>query len=260
MEQTDVIKDIINYALNKAISGHDSNMMEKCFSAGACVTQRSIKTFKSNMLYLDNEFRSASKCGERAKIFELLLKYGFDVITNNISFIVDCVRYRDKYYIQSIINAGFNSDHTQSVEILKKIICLYWKNEDGEDEQLKILLNNGFCRHIQPLLMYCITESDRHYLSLFIEYGANCYSLLSDLHILSQQSLNSRIRKNIRFVLTNIFEIGLLKEPIHKYFLIKLVQYDIFIPTEIPICIFQCYMLLDYEHKDDILRKISNTK
>ena len=256
----DHILKMDHHTLNEAIYNHDLDTIEKCLEAGVCITTQSVRRFQSKMLYFNCKFKSASKRECHVKIFEhILLKNYFDVITNDINFMTGCVQNYDKYYIQSIITAGFNGNHTQSVKIFKNIIRRSYKNK--HDDNLIILLENGFCRHIQPLLIYCITKCNEPYLALFTKMGgANFYSVLHDLHtnVLSQSLFCQYRWPNINFVLRHMYEMTMLREPICKYFLIKSVHCDMII--EIPILIFQCYMLLDYEYTDNIRRKISESK
>ena len=235
--------------LDIAIENNDVIAVEKCLLEGATITLQSIHKFSPKMSFTSSIYYDFGQPDQSChkKIFELLLKYGFDIITNDIRFMMYCFKYCDEYYIQAISDAGFNGFHDKSVEMLRDVIS-GWDMTDDHHNKLRILLGNGFSRHIQSLLMRCITKTDISCISLFIEYGANCYSILHDLHMhVSQlQPVNSWIQNNIMFVLRNVYNITMLKTPIFKYLLIKSIPRNFDIPIEIFVHIFQLYMAMDY--------------
>ena len=257
MERSDSFKIIIDYALNKAISDANLDIVERCLSSGTSVTLQIIEKCKpEKKYYIDSDSEDEDNDGDtrRKKIFKLLLEHNPELIINDVNFIIESVLYHDKDYIQAIVDAGFNGDHNQSAEILKKIISSGSHLENMDADKLKILLSNRFCQHIQPLLMYCITDSDERYLSSFIKHGANCYAVLHDLHtyISSYGLINYPMGDNIKLFLRNVYNIKMLTEPIFKYFLIKSVNHDVYIPIELFVGIFEWYVSLDYKYINDI--------
>src|SRR5579863_3787796 len=87
-----------------------------------------------------------------------------------------CIEYG---FIKSLIEHGYNGVYPKAVVIFKRIL-------DGDNwvmpTDLRILMDNGFDKHIQSILMYSITYSTVTRLEMLLEYGANFYSILHDLH------------------------------------------------------------------------------
>src|ERR1044071_1687842 len=239
------LEDIIKCAFNSSITNDDINMIEKCLIKGATVTSTSIE--KLNELILNYNYGYNIKPVSN-NIFKLLLKNGFDVITDNVKFMYSCVLVYDEFYIKSIIDMGYNGDNIKAPMLLQKII-----KKPKEVCHIDILLDNGFCKHIQSLLMHTITGSSR-YLSLFIIRGANCYSILNDLlaYVLLLKNINDLVYNNINIMLKHMYDIKNLNEPVLKYFLIKSINYDV--PNDILISICVLYMEIDYA-KSNVIKE-----
>lgn len=249
MEHSDPLKNIINFAFHLAIRHNNLIIVEQCLSEGAIITSESIKIFSECFL---DENHSQMGCSQNKKIFNLLLKNGFDVITNKVDFMYDCITCGDKYYIESIINSGYDGDHGGSFELLYTII----ERNVLDLDSLGMLLYNEFYQHIQPLLILCVESGSNAYLPLFIKYGANCYSVLHELstYVSQSQKLNRNRIETINIILENMYDIDMLCEPIFKYLLIKSINYAI--PIEIVVYIFKLYMSVDYKCSDDIKEKL----
>src|SRR5579863_2996727 len=258
MEHSDSLKSIIKYAFDIAIKKSDMVMIDKCLSEGMIVTSKTIDSLRKIILIDIDELESDDDYEQipiyvmkRRKIFEFLVKNHFENVTDNINFMLMCVMHSDPFYIKSIIDLGYNGNHPKASELLKRIIF-----DDPDPNCLKILLDNGFRRHIQSLLMFCVEQGEQECLSLFITYGANCYSILHDLHIHVSLQLSCRksMCDSIYFVLENMYHIKMLREPVCKYFLIKSINYCV--PIEIFVYVLKLYMSLDYECSDDIRAKL----
>src|ERR1044071_6306350 len=146
------LEDIINCAFNSSITNDDINMIEKCLIKGATVTSTSIE--KLNELILNYNYGYNIKPVSN-NIFKLLLKNGFDVITDNVKFMYSCVLVYDEFYIKSIIDMGYNGDNIKAPMLLQKII-----KKPKEVCHIDILLDNGFCKNLnEPVLKYFLIKS-----------------------------------------------------------------------------------------------------
>src|SRR5579863_6375186 len=219
MEHPDSLKRIINCAFNTSITNYDMDMIEICLSEGAIITLESIINLQGIISFRYVIPIDPDRIGKCKKIFEsILLKNGFEIMIDNTEFMYTCVMHDDEYFIKSIIELGYNGNHANASEVFKCVI-----SDDVPLDHLKRLLDIGFGQYVQSSLMCCVTYGDVECLSLFIEYGANFYSILHELHayvLLNQSQLWCRI-DNINFVLCNMYKIEMLHEPILKYFLIK---------------------------------------
>ena len=259
MEHTNLVKSIINYAFDVAIEKDNMAMIEKCLSEGAVVTSTSVNNFqrilsRDNDDSISDDSTDSERVERHKKIFEsMLLKNGFEIMTDNITFMYVCVIHDDEYYIKSIIDSGYNGNHTKAPKLLEFMLSAY---QERASDCLEILLDNGFDQHIQPLLMYCVQNDMNGNLALFIRRGANCYSILHDLHayVLSQERCSHYALHNIKIVLENMYRIEMLREPIFKYFLIRSINHDV--PIEIFVYVLKMYMLLDYACSNNIRAKL----
>ena len=66
--------------------------------------------------------------------------------------------------------------------LFKRIVNKRVDDKNWIPSNLHVLLNSGFDKHIQSVLMYTITYGNTACLKLLLKYGANFYSILRDLH------------------------------------------------------------------------------
>ena len=265
----------IESSLNDAIHSNDLSLVKKCLLSGEIkLTSEFIHNFIPDIemiSFLDNCLKLDSLKYKQYKdnkelIFEILLKHGFILIVNDIPFMKKLISSGNTYYIDLLIRHGYNGTYPGSIEIFKKIIntgrLSYQSKSDSNKllSAIRSLLDNGFNKHIQSVLMYCIIHGNVIYLQLLLDYGANFYSILHDVHHYAFELdnifkikdhyplLRPLILDNINFFLDNSYKIEMLGQPIFKFFLIKSIpwRWRYVVPLDICVHILRLYMETDY--------------
>ena len=253
----------IELTFSDAIKYADLDTVKKCLSAGEIkLTSKSIHEFIYEHDYTRYHYYDRRQYeNERELIFELLLKHAFTLIVTDMPAMEKILTNIN--YIELIIKYGYNDSYSGSIEVFKKIIGT-WSSIYSDRHKFMIysLLDNGFKKHIPVVLVHFIMYGHTNYL-LDEKFDANFYSILYDVyqHILTEK--NYRINRicyvassnfrcaNIHFFLDNVYKIKMLGQPIIKYFLIGLIQWDTFVvPKDIYVYIFRIYMETDHVMTD----------
>ena len=241
----------LELVLINAIKHIDSSMVEQCLSAGATITPKVIHEFIQDYVSFPYDYR------DRNIIFELLLIYESTLFFNDVTYMTQISTNRP--FIKLIIKYGYDDSYPGSIEIFKRLIDhWYWLTDYDYSSIMYSFLDNGFKNHIQSVLVYCITNSNVACLQAFLEYGANFYSILYDVYQSVLVKINSRTSLNtMQFFLDNVYKIEMLGQPIFKYFLIGLIQWDTFVvPKDIYVHIFRLYMETDYAMTNHIQKLV----
>ena len=94
-----------------------------------------------------------------------------------------CIVFQNNYYIRLAIQYGYNSGLDGSIDVFKELI----KSEhDLITQRYKIILNllleNGFDKHGQSVLLYCVDHGSIICLRKLFHYGVNFYSIRNEIH------------------------------------------------------------------------------
>lgn len=227
-------ESIIDFAFRQALNLKNINIIKQCLAAGI-----SIKNISSCWMEPDQ--------ANVMIIFKMLLDYDSDALFENTVFMSSCITSYTDYYLKALVTAGYDCNYSNAQRVMEECVI-----GDLPDNNLFVLLDNGFDKYSKQAVMACINYNKFDTFRELVYSGKFMYELLDDMCNLITTMMQSEVficPKMIKFILDNIYHIELLGPVISKYMLLSAKN---ILPLEINIVIMQLYMELDYVKTDKV--------
>lgn len=229
-------ESIVNYAFQQAISNSNIQIIKQCLIAGVSLDNIPVCWISDS--YYDYDYEETNP--DTSTIFKMLLDYDAPTLFKHTKFMIRCINVKNDYCIRKLIDAGYNCDCPNALEIFESVHYLTW-------DSFCLLIDNGFGKYSKQLAMVSIKSNQLPILKILINRGTGIYSLLDRFCNWVRTNVCSWLHtpylEIIFFGLDNIYQLKSDDVPVQKYLLLR--SNDI-LPLEISITIMTFYMGSDF--------------